>query len=33
MLPVLDGDFRASLQGSPQNELQFCFESGEPWTY
>ncbi|PUZ47661.1 hypothetical protein GQ55_7G184500 [Panicum hallii var. hallii] len=30
MLPVLDGDFRASLQGSPQNELQFCFESGDP---
>lgn len=28
MLPVLDGGFRASLQGSPENELQFCFESG-----
>lgn len=28
MLPALDGDFRASLQGSPENELQFCFESG-----
>ncbi|KAF0891670.1 hypothetical protein E2562_010888 [Oryza meyeriana var. granulata] len=28
MLPVLDGSFRASLQGSPENELQFCFESG-----
>ncbi|PNT61306.1 probable galactinol--sucrose galactosyltransferase 2 [Brachypodium distachyon] len=30
MLPVLDGDFRASLQGSTENELQFCFESGDP---
>ncbi|CAN6228565.1 unnamed protein product [Urochloa humidicola] len=30
MLPVLDGDFRASLQGSPEDELQFCFESGDP---
>uniref|UniRef100_A0A0D9ZM80 galactinol--sucrose galactosyltransferase n=1 Tax=Oryza glumipatula TaxID=40148 RepID=A0A0D9ZM80_9ORYZ len=30
MLPVLDGGFRASLQGSPENELQFCFESGDP---
>jgi hypothetical protein len=30
MLPILDGDFRASLQGSPENELQFCLESGEP---
>ncbi|CAN6239878.1 unnamed protein product [Urochloa humidicola] len=30
MLPVLDGDFRSSLQGSPENELQFCFESGDP---
>ncbi|KAL5215941.1 hypothetical protein ABZP36_007342 [Zizania latifolia] len=29
MLPVLDGGFRASLQGSPENELQFCFESGD----
>ena len=29
MLPVLDGGFRASLQGSPEDELQFCFESGE----
>ncbi|KAL6882537.1 hypothetical protein ACP4OV_011227 [Aristida adscensionis] len=28
MLPVLDGGFRASLQGSPDDELQFCFESG-----
>ncbi|KAM0847426.1 hypothetical protein ACQ4PT_055008 [Festuca glaucescens] len=30
MLPVLDGDFRASLQGAPEDELQFCFESGDP---
>lgn len=29
MLPVLEGGFRASLQGSPEDELQFCFESGE----
>ncbi|XP_068665410.1 probable galactinol--sucrose galactosyltransferase 2 [Aristolochia californica] len=29
-LPVLDGEFRASLQGSPTNELQFCVESGDP---
>jgi hypothetical protein len=28
MLPVLDGDFRASIQGTPEDELQFCFESG-----
>jgi hypothetical protein len=28
VLPVLDGDFRASLQGAPGDELQFCFESG-----
>ncbi|XP_004975984.2 probable galactinol--sucrose galactosyltransferase 2 [Setaria italica] len=30
MLPALDGDFRVSLQGSPENELQFCLESGDP---
>lgn len=30
VLPVLDGGFRASLQGSPEDELQFCFESGDP---
>jgi hypothetical protein len=30
VLPVLDGDFRASLQGAPGDELQFCFESGRP---
>lgn len=27
-LPVLDGEFRSSLQGTPANELQFCVESG-----
>uniref|UniRef100_A0ACD5UC52 Uncharacterized protein n=1 Tax=Avena sativa TaxID=4498 RepID=A0ACD5UC52_AVESA len=30
MLPVLEGGFRASLQGAPEDELQFCFESGDP---
>ncbi|CAM0904155.1 unnamed protein product [Alopecurus aequalis] len=30
MLPVLEGDFRASLQGTPQDQLYFCFESGDP---
>ncbi|CAA7395888.1 unnamed protein product [Spirodela intermedia] len=30
VLPVLDGDFRASLQGNSDNELQFCVESGDP---
>ncbi|GAB2223693.1 hypothetical protein Droror1_Dr00004432 [Drosera rotundifolia] len=29
-LPLLDGQFRATLQGSPENELQFCVESGDP---
>lgn len=28
-LPVLEGAFRASLQGTPSNELQFCIESGD----
>ncbi|GLU12644.1 hypothetical protein SLE2022_293080 [Rubroshorea leprosula] len=28
-LPVLDGEFRTSLQGTPANELQFCVESGD----
>lgn len=27
-LPVLDGEFRATLQGTASNELQFCIESG-----
>ncbi|KAL5998164.1 hypothetical protein ACLOJK_009102 [Asimina triloba] len=29
LLPVLDGDFRNSLQGTSTNELQFCAESGD----
>lgn len=28
-LPVLDGQFRATLQGTQANELQFCIESGQ----
>ncbi|XP_020235790.1 probable galactinol--sucrose galactosyltransferase 2 [Cajanus cajan] len=28
-LPVLDGQFRATLQGTQSNELQFCIESGD----
>lgn len=28
MLPVLEGPFRASLQGNSDNELQCCVESG-----
>ncbi|KAK6250172.1 Glycosyl hydrolases 36 - like 3 [Theobroma cacao] len=28
-LPVLDGEFRTSLQGTSANELQFCVESGD----
>lgn len=34
ILPVLDGNFRASLQGTSMNELQVCVESGlcsSPW--
>lgn len=27
-LPVLDGEFRSSLQGNSANELEFCMESG-----
>ena len=27
-LPVLDGMFRASLEGNHENELRFCVESG-----
>ncbi|XP_011086999.1 probable galactinol--sucrose galactosyltransferase 2 [Sesamum indicum] len=30
VLPVLDGAFRTTLQGTPSNELQFCYESGDP---
>ncbi|GMH01215.1 hypothetical protein Nepgr_003054 [Nepenthes gracilis] len=29
LLPVLDGPFRTTLQGSPTNELRFCIESGD----
>ncbi|XP_074294671.1 putative galactinol--sucrose galactosyltransferase 2 isoform X2 [Silene latifolia] len=29
VLPVLEGPFRASLQGTQTNELQFCVESGD----
>lgn len=28
ILPILDGAFRTTLQGTPSNELQFCYESG-----
>lgn len=27
-LPVLDGEFRSSLQGNSSDELEFCVESG-----
>lgn len=30
-LPVLDGAFRATLQGTTLNELQFCVESGDAY--
>ncbi|KAK1319219.1 putative galactinol--sucrose galactosyltransferase 2 [Acorus calamus] len=30
LLPVLDGAFRTSLQGTDTDELQFCVESGDP---
>ncbi|KAK9734012.1 hypothetical protein RND81_04G108300 [Saponaria officinalis] len=30
VLPVLEGPFRASLQGTQTDELQFCVESGDP---
>ncbi|KAI3939365.1 hypothetical protein MKW98_022233 [Papaver atlanticum] len=30
ILPVLDGEFRTSLQGNSANELEFCVESGDP---
>ncbi|KAH9624604.1 hypothetical protein KSS87_010307 [Heliosperma pusillum] len=30
VLPVLEGAFRSSLQGTQTNELQFCLESGDP---
>lgn len=32
LLPIIDGAFRACLQGNAQNELQLCVESGESST-
>lgn len=32
-LPLLDGPFRASLQGNVDNELQLCLESGESCSF
>ncbi|XVE50934.1 hypothetical protein DITRI_Ditri01bG0203000 [Diplodiscus trichospermus] len=29
-LPILEGDFRAVLQGNEQNEMDICLESGDP---
>ncbi|KAI3820437.1 hypothetical protein L1987_07984 [Smallanthus sonchifolius] len=29
-LPILEGDFRAVIQGNPNNELEICLESGDP---
>ena len=29
LLPLLDGAFRACLQGNADNQLQLCVESGE----
>ncbi|KAL8469571.1 hypothetical protein ACS0TY_032424 [Phlomoides rotata] len=29
-LPILEGDFRAVLQGNEKNELEICLESGDP---
>ncbi|KAL7088198.1 hypothetical protein ACP275_13G114000 [Erythranthe tilingii] len=29
-LPILEGDFRAVLQGNSNNELEICLESGDP---
>ncbi|KAG5235966.1 alkaline alpha galactosidase family protein [Salix suchowensis] len=29
-LPILEGDFRAVLQGNEHNELEICLESGDP---
>lgn len=30
-LPILEGDFRAVLQGNANNELEICLESGMPF--
>lgn len=32
-LPVLDGQFRATLQGTQSNQLQFCIESGNYFSF
>ncbi|OMP06969.1 Raffinose synthase [Corchorus olitorius] len=29
-LPIIEGDFRAVLQGNDQNEIEICLESGDP---
>ncbi|KAJ0920670.1 putative glycosyl hydrolase 36, aldolase-type TIM barrel, glycoside hydrolase superfamily [Helianthus annuus] len=29
-LPILEGDFRAVIQGNSNNELEICLESGDP---
>ncbi|XWS11427.1 hypothetical protein CRYUN_Cryun38cG0082200 [Craigia yunnanensis] len=29
-LPIIEGDFRAVLQGNERNELEICLESGDP---
>ncbi|CAA0832491.1 Probable galactinol--sucrose galactosyltransferase 1 [Striga hermonthica] len=29
-LPIIEGDFRAALQGNVDDELEICFESGDP---
>jgi raffinose synthase len=31
MLPLLEGQFRAALQGNDRDELQICIESGNPF--
>ncbi|CAI9088136.1 OLC1v1022382C1 [Oldenlandia corymbosa var. corymbosa] len=30
LLPILEGDFRAVLQGNSNNQLEICLESGDP---
>lgn len=29
LLPILEGDFRAVLQGNERNEMEICLESGK----
>lgn len=29
LLPLLEGQFRAVLQGNPKNELEICLDSGQ----